>query len=367
MHICNFNEHYLNPLLEKLSKKKNDKKVFLICDFNINPLKFDTSEHINKFMNDLCSNCLHPQILLPTQIIGIGKTIVDNMFSNIAEPLIKNVASGNITFSICDHLPQFFFLPDYFSNNYIYKRNAEVYDWSRFNKDSFLDDFNLTNWNSVVEIEKNDVNISFNNYLSKVNSLIMSHVPIKKLNKQQQKFLQKPWFTTAIQNSIHKKNKLFKKYIKCQKSVTKNDLHRDHKSYRNKLSTIMKESKRKYYNDYFRTNLKNIKNTWKGIKSIISLKCKVSDIPTIIKDKGTFLTAPKDIANSFNKFFCLVVPSIQSKINVAYKFFNHFLKNLCHHSFFIKPCTNKEIIDIISDLSRNKATGPNSIPIKIMK
>ena len=39
-----------------------------------------------------------------------------------------------------------------------------------------------------MEIEKNDVNLSFNNYLSKVNSLIMSHVPKKKLNKQQQKF-----------------------------------------------------------------------------------------------------------------------------------------------------------------------------------
>ena len=75
-----------------------------------------------------------------------------------------------------------------------------------------------------MEIEKNDVNISLNNYLSKVNSLIMSHVPMKKLNKQQQKFLQKPWFTTAIQNCIQKK-KLFKKYIKCQNPVTKNDLH----------------------------------------------------------------------------------------------------------------------------------------------
>ena len=101
----------------------------------------------------------------------------------------------------------------------------------------------------------------------------MSHVPIKQLNKQQQKFLQKP-FTTAILNFIHKKNKRFKKYIKCQNYVTKNDLHREYKSYRNKLSTIIKESKRKYYNDYFRSNLKNIKNTWKGIKSIISLKCK---------------------------------------------------------------------------------------------
>ena len=129
----------------------------------------------------------------------------------------------------------------------------------------------------------------------------------------------------------------------------------------------MNESKRKYYNDYFKTNLKNIKNTWKSIKSIISLKCKDSDIPHIIKDKGIFLTAPKDIiANSFDKFFCLVAPSIQSKINLAYNFFNHFLKNPCHDSFFIKPCTNKEIIDI-SDLSCKKATGPNSIPIKIMK
>ena len=61
------------------------------------------------------------------------------------------------------------------------------------------------------------------------------------------------------------------------------------------------------------------------------------------------------------------MPNIQSKINLGYKSFNHFLKNPCNEAFFIKTCTNEEIIDIISDLSCNKATGPNSIPIKIMK
>ena len=156
----------------------------------------------------------------------------------------------------------------FFSSNYSYQRNAEVYDWSRFNKNLLLDDFNLTNWNSVMEIEKNHINISFNNYVSKVNSLIMSHVRVKKLNKQLWKFLQKPWFTTAIQNSIHKRKRLFKKYIKCQNSVTKNDLHREYKSYRNNLSTIVKESKRKHYNDYFTANLKNIKNIRKGINQL---------------------------------------------------------------------------------------------------
>ena len=35
-----------------------------------------------------------------------------------------------------------------------------------------------------MEIEKNHINISFDNYLSKVNYLIISHVRVKKLNKQ---------------------------------------------------------------------------------------------------------------------------------------------------------------------------------------
>ena len=69
----------------------------------------------------------------------------------------------------------------------------------------------------------------------------------------------------------------------------------------------------------------------------------------------------------FNKFFYFVVPTIQSKIDLTYKSFNHFLKNPCNKSIFIKPCTDKEFIDIISDFSCNKETGPNSIPIKIME
>ena len=34
----------------------------------------------------------------------------------------------------------------------------------------------------------------------------------------------------------------------------------------------MEKSKQAYYNKYFETNWNNIKNTWKEIKSLISLK-----------------------------------------------------------------------------------------------
>ena len=50
--------------------------------------------------------------------------------------------------------------------------------------------------------------------------------------------------------------------MKNQNPVTKNDLHREYESCRNKLSTTIKESKRKY--DYFKANLKSIKTCGKA-------------------------------------------------------------------------------------------------------
>ena len=81
-------------------------------------------------------------------------------------------------------------------------------------------------------------------------------------------------------------------------------LHKEYKTYRNSLSTLLKQSKKCYYNNYFRNNINNIKNIWKGIKSIISLNTKESESPKIIlNNKGEFLTNTNDIANQFNIFF----------------------------------------------------------------
>ena len=44
----------------------------------------------------------------------------------------------------------------------------------------------------------------------------------------------------------------------------------------------MKKSKQAYYDKYFERNWNNIKNTWKGIKSLISLKTVASSVPTVL-------------------------------------------------------------------------------------
>ena len=66
----------------------------------------------------------------------------------------------------------------------------------------------------------------------------------------------------------------------------------------------MKKIKQAYYDKYFERNWNNIKNTWKRIKSLISLKTVASNVPTVLSpDNGKTITNPYDIANFFNNYF----------------------------------------------------------------
>ena len=59
MDICTFNDHYLNPLLDNLSKEVN-KTIFLLGDFKSDLLNFDTLEYASTFLDVLASNLLQP-------------------------------------------------------------------------------------------------------------------------------------------------------------------------------------------------------------------------------------------------------------------------------------------------------------------
>ena len=108
--------------------------------------------------------------------------------------------------------------------------------------------------------------------------MLEKHAPLKQLNKQELKFQQKPWITQGLQISIKKKNTLFSRYITCKERIHEKDLHLKYKSYRNLLSTLLKDSKQKYFTDFFKSNNNDIKKTWNGIKSIISIKNKIITI-----------------------------------------------------------------------------------------
>ena len=86
-----------------------------------------------------------------------------------------------------------------------------------------------------------------------------------------------------------------------------------------------------------------MKNTWNGIKSIISLKSKESESSKTILYKGKVLINPINIASSFNNLFCSVAPNIQSSIKQTVNPFHNYLTNPCNPFYHLAL---REIQDI---------------------
>ena len=127
------------------------------------------------------------------------------------------------------------------------------------------------------------------------------HLFKKSISIYKLEFKSKPWITLGLQKSISVKNKLLTNFINKKEPILKEEIHTNYKKYINLLSTLMKKSKQVYCDKYFERNWNNIKNTWKGIKSLISLKTLASNVPTVLSlDNGDTITNPYDTANTFN-------------------------------------------------------------------
>ena len=68
----------------------------------------------------------------------------------------------------------------------------------------FISDFDQIDWEQTLYNKKN-VDFSMNRYLSKIDSTLEIHVPFKKLNKKEQKFLTKPLITKSLKILLKRK------------------------------------------------------------------------------------------------------------------------------------------------------------------
>ena len=150
--------------------------------------------------------------------------------------------------------------------------------------------------------------------LDKINMLLDTYGPLKSVKKYKLKFKSKPSITLDLQKSMSMKIKLLTNFINKKDPILKEECHTNYKKYRHLLSALMKKSKQAYYDRYFEKKLNNIKNMWKGIKTLISLKTVASSIPNVLSlDNGDTITNPHDIANTFNNYFASIAETTKKK------------------------------------------------------
>ena len=115
--------------------------------------------------------------------------------------------------------------------------------------------------------------------------------------------------------------------------LIKEELHQKCKNYRNTIATLMKKSKENYFTKYFETNIKNLKSTWKGIRSIISLKNSNSSSPNVINFNNELKSDPLKIANVFNNYFSSIGEKAPSKTRFSNKNYTDYLHGENFNSF----------------------------------
>ena len=148
------------------------------------------------------------------------------------------------------------------------KSNIYESDWPKFDEENVILDYFLVDQEVLLKIDELNADNSTKIYLDKINMLLDTYAPLKRINKYKLKFKSKPWITLDLQKSISVKNKFLTNFINKKDLVLKEEFHTKYKKYRNLPSTYTKKSKQAYYDKYFERNWNTIKNTWKGIKSV---------------------------------------------------------------------------------------------------
>ena len=206
-----------------------NKLVFILGDFNINLLNYNSDTPTSNFVNFFFSKQFLPYIVHPSRVSDNSSTLIDNIFTNVSD---QETISGNIITQITDHFPQFLIIKH---AGIVYK-NLTYYqhDFSRLNDDNLRNDFanlDLT----YLDDENSDVNAKFNRFLSDLDELSKTHAPLKKLSKRDVKFRNKPWINGKIQKMMHIRDRILRKRQKSNDQSLK-DLY---KKFRNRITKCL--------------------------------------------------------------------------------------------------------------------------------
>ena len=123
-------------------------------------------------------------------------------------------------------------------------------NWSNFNQENFVRDYFSIDWKALLKIEQENINFSLETYVGKIKSLLDTHAPLNKNVKCKLKFKAIPWITPGLEKPVAVKNKLLKVFIHLKEPYKKLYSHKDYKKCRNMLSTFLKRSRQKYFQNF---------------------------------------------------------------------------------------------------------------------
>ncbi len=185
------------------------------------------------------------------------------------------------------------------------------------------------------------------------------HCPIKKsLVKGKDSNKELSWMTKGLQKSCQKKKILYKQFLQLRT----NESEHKYKLYKNKLTTIIRQQKKKFYSEKLESSKNNIQKTWEVINHIIRNKLTKTEFPNYFWNiSGSKVEHLKTIVNNFNDYFVSVGPTLANKIivdNQNKELFNGLIKwNL--NSMFLCGIEEWDIIEVVNKFKNKTSIDVN--------
>ena len=187
--VKKFNDH-IDQIMQNISKE--NKLLFLMGDFNVSLLNYESDIDTNDFINTMISHYLLPYILHPTQVTDHSETVIDNIFSNNTS---HEIISGNIISQISDHFPQFTIL-NHVTINYKTCSYAKC-DLSNSDEQKFINGLAGLD-TDFLQDTNHSLNSKFGIFFQTVSDYVDKHALLKTMNKKDLKLQSKPWINSKI-------------------------------------------------------------------------------------------------------------------------------------------------------------------------
>lgn len=336
-------------------QNKYDIQLF-IGDININILK--ENDLCGDYLNILSEEGFVSAINAGTRVHNQSVTCIDHVFvkCNKAHDVLYRpiVLKTDIT----DHYSQILQIV-YHKQKKIYAGEPAGIYKKYVNKNKLKELLSNERWNSIYT--ENNTDASMRQFSNKITSYITDCTTKTRVTTRQIK--KSPWITNGLLKSIATKNALFK--IKTNSPSDENI--NKYKTYRNKLTSLIKSTKIKYFKSKITLNKNNSKEIWACVNELYTTnkKCDIKEIKT---SQGQLTTNGKVIANNFADFFSNVGETMASKIETCDQ--TTILEEPTSgvvNSLYLRPTDRNEIIRVISTLKSFKSPGYDGITNDLLK
>jgi len=346
--MCMFSDEMSNIM----SNARPSDDVFIVGDLNFNLMSPNAADL--EFINMCSASSFVPLISVPTHVTARHSSCLDHIWYN----QLCDVQPGVFNIDITDHYPIFVVFPIRFQTGQSFNKRFRDHGEASLQRlrnrmIAFCSEFS-----EVIEAGILDVNVLTEQFCNRAYMIYDECCPIRTKSITFNRYM-KPWLTTALMRCIKRKHCL---YIQYKRGHITSSVYN---AFKNCVTSIVRRTKRKYFVARFGAEIKNARETWKIINSLVGKSC-TKTIPSEMRSEQGVLTSSESIANNFNEYFSGIASKLDSEMPRTDVSPLDYLGERVANSFYVGPASASDSLSIISTL-KNKSCSLFSIPNFVYK